>query len=222
MLEAVTALLLVWPALAEEQAPARDGWDDLAGLPAGRKIQLVGRDGTVRAGRFGSWSDTMVTVQLRDAEGAFSKEEVGLVRAMTGGAYHTVYAPWSNLDGLAHGRALNVHRAGKLPLRGAFAGCSAAGITLDTGKQVFIPREKISKVSLWLGNKSEEGGEIGAVAGFFAGLALMLAGCSQGGCPSNGIAPDALDPLAQGGHAIGEAVGGLFPNWQTIYVAPKR
>jgi hypothetical protein len=221
MLPAATALLLIWPAPAiEAERPAPDGWRVLAGLPADRRVQLMDQDGVVHAGRLLTWSDEALTLAVNGADVSFPKEQVTIVRALAPlGGFQTVYGPWSNLGRLVDGQKVSVHRAGGLPLNGRFAGYSEEGVTVDTGKRkVFAPREKIGKIALWIGNKAEQGGELGGAIGFFGGLALTIAASTQGGSDSG---CGAVEATSQGGYALGAAIGSLFPAWQTIYKAPR-
>ncbi len=218
MLRAATALLLVWPALALENGqPASNAWRTLAGLQAGRKIQMIDRNGTATAGRLVAWSDEAITVSINGADVPILKDDVCIVRALASLGFQTVYGPWANLGRLNDGQKVSVHRAGGLPLKGKFAGYSDEGVTVDTGKRrVFVPRQKIGKIALWIGTREERGGEIGGVIGFFGGAALVLASAAQGGSYSG----DGLE-ATRDGYALGSAIGSLFPVWQTIYKAPR-
>jgi hypothetical protein len=196
------------------------------GIKAGSKIAVIGMDGRTQQGRVAVPSRPDCLSLDTPARLDIALNDVSIVRAADAfGGFHTVYAPWTNLNRIPPGTQVKVARAGSIQVAGALETVTNDGVTLVSGQtSLFVPRDRITKIRILVTNRGSRVGQVvGTSIGVLGALTMILAAAGGGGAQGG---EQYLDLASAGGGALGGtlggAVGGLFDVYQTVYMAPGR
>jgi hypothetical protein len=200
---------------------ADDAWMDRARKP-GTKVVVMEVAGRLHRGRVLEWNPQSVILKTDTTAVTIPREDVAVIRAAGPfDGFHTIYAPWENLDRLPSQLKVWVYRTDALPVNGVLLETGEDSITVDSfDKTRRIERRRITKVRAFLKSHRNEGAQVGAAIGFFAVLAAMAGAASQG--QSMDGAGEVLDFIVGASGKAGEGVGTLFDEYQTVYVTARR